>query len=471
MAWGKAGSITNTSANDLMTLQSIPQNKTNLLIAHMIDATANGVQFSLQHNNDTGNNYAYRINTNGASESTAINTNYWYNYAGAGLTNTFHIFYLVNIASEEKLAISFTMSQGTAGAGNAPNRREFVYKWANTSDAISEIDNVNTHTGDFDTGSDMSLLGSELTPASAIAPETNSIFIETDTAKRYWFTGTGWGVPYISDAIIMGGQTSTVGFPNVSSSEEYNGTSWSSGGSLTGNRYNGGSGGTGSTSARYVQGYNDSPSPYPNSNRNEEYNGTSWSSDTVHPSSTNNKMYSGAGLTDDFIIGSGHRNGIGDINETYVWNGSTWTSKTALSTGSNSSWSGSSSSDNLITSTTSAWTWNGTSFTSSTATNTSRSKAWKSGTNSNDGFRASTSGNGNNTSEKWNGSSWTNTGDIPSTIGYATSCGSNGDSSIHVGGLQSQTTVVSTVYEFNVDVFRTNSSISTSKFYMGGAGQ
>ena len=92
-------------------------------------------------------------------------------------------------------------------------------------------------------------------------------------------------------------------------------------------------------------------------------------------------------------------------------------------------------------------------------------------TNSNDGFRASTSGNGNNTSEKWNGSSWTNTGDIPSTIGYATSCGSNGDSSIHVGGLQSQTTVVSTVYEFNVDVFRTNSSISTSKFYMGGAGQ
>lgn len=194
MAWGKAGSITNTSANDLMTLQSIPQNKTNLLIAHMIDATANGVQFSLQHNNDTGNNYAYRINTNGASENTAINTNYWFNYASAGLTNTFHILYFVNIASEEKLAISFTMSQGTAGAGNAPNRREFVYKWANTSDAISEIDNVNTHTGDFDTGSDMSLLGSELTPASGKTIETGSIYIDTDTNQRYFWNGSSWSL-------------------------------------------------------------------------------------------------------------------------------------------------------------------------------------------------------------------------------------------------------------------------------------
>ena len=159
MAWAKLGTVTNESANDLMTLESIPEKKFNFLIAHMIDATTNGVQLSLQHNNDTGTNYAYRINTNGGGEGTAGNITHWYNYAGAGLTNTFHIFYFVNIASEEKIATSFTMSQYFAGAAYAPNRREFVYKWANTSDAISEIDNENTHTGDFDTGSNMSLLG------------------------------------------------------------------------------------------------------------------------------------------------------------------------------------------------------------------------------------------------------------------------------------------------------------------------
>ena len=61
----------------------------------------------------------------------------------------FHNIFIINNASNEKLCICNTTMDSATGAGTATNRYEQVFKWANTSDQITEIDIDNT-TGSVD---------------------------------------------------------------------------------------------------------------------------------------------------------------------------------------------------------------------------------------------------------------------------------------------------------------------------------
>ena len=67
--------------------------------------------------------------------------------------------FVVNNASNEKLCIYNVIHNGTSGAGTAPNRQEWVGKWANTSDQITEID-ISPDGGNLDTGSFIKVWGS-----------------------------------------------------------------------------------------------------------------------------------------------------------------------------------------------------------------------------------------------------------------------------------------------------------------------
>ena len=112
----------------------------------------------IRFNNDSGNNYAFRESVNGAADGTGTSQSIFTD-ATAG-SNLQHIVCDVfNIASSEKIGYVKWMSQGTAGAGNAPTRLEGVSKWANTTDQITRVDVVNTGTGDFAIGSELVVLG------------------------------------------------------------------------------------------------------------------------------------------------------------------------------------------------------------------------------------------------------------------------------------------------------------------------
>jgi len=69
--------------------------------------------------------------------------------------------FIINNSSNEKLVISHTVQQNTAGAANAPRRIENVGKWANTSNQITEIDIDNTGAGSYDTNSKLRVWGSD----------------------------------------------------------------------------------------------------------------------------------------------------------------------------------------------------------------------------------------------------------------------------------------------------------------------
>jgi hypothetical protein len=103
-------------------------------------------------NGDTGSNYASRHSKNG-SEGTTTSATDWHLYAEASPTQpNFTVSYLSNLSSKEKLHLGHNVFS-TTGSGNAPGRREFAQKWANTSSVVNSLTvRDRGHTGSFASG-------------------------------------------------------------------------------------------------------------------------------------------------------------------------------------------------------------------------------------------------------------------------------------------------------------------------------
>lgn len=215
MAWGKAGSTTLSTAGDNIDV-TVSDNSTMQMMAYTGVTGGHHSQLG-RFNSDGGTTYATRKCVDGGTDWTGISqTKAWVsgyvdNFA------TFSVSYIVNISTEEKLMITHVTRQGASGAQTSPKRTEGVSKWANTSDTISSINLVNGGTGDYDTSSNLTILGSDITPAAAVpfpsdVPEYSRAEI-TDTRKMYTFIdvpATTFDLPNISftSSKSIGSQTS-----------------------------------------------------------------------------------------------------------------------------------------------------------------------------------------------------------------------------------------------------------------------
>jgi len=189
MAWGKAGSTTLSSTGDDIDITDLGGHKFNLFLNHKITSGASSINYTF--NNDSAANYAIRININGATDGAYANRSnfdFWQD-----TNDAFEVMYAVGISSKEKLVINLTVGQNATGAGTAPSRREHVGKWVNTSDTIDRIDCNNDQSGDYAVDTNMSALGSDITPASAVTFPTNvqvgSRAEITDSRKMYNLQG------------------------------------------------------------------------------------------------------------------------------------------------------------------------------------------------------------------------------------------------------------------------------------------
>ena len=93
----------------------------------------------LRFNSDSGNNFAYRQSMDGGSDNTQTSQNHMNTTGNVGAFNHYFNSFVVNKSDKEKLVITQGVDSNTAGAGNAPRRREVVGKWANTSDSITSV--------------------------------------------------------------------------------------------------------------------------------------------------------------------------------------------------------------------------------------------------------------------------------------------------------------------------------------------
>ena len=71
----------------------------------------------------------------------------------------FFNFFIVNNASNEKLVTGYTMEPNTAGAGNPPNRKEWVCKWTDTTNLLNQIQIKNNSSAQFLAGSTIKVWG------------------------------------------------------------------------------------------------------------------------------------------------------------------------------------------------------------------------------------------------------------------------------------------------------------------------
>jgi hypothetical protein len=192
MVWGKAGTTTLGSAGDNIDSGTITASKCNQFLSHEIASGNTTAQFTF--NGSTGSEYASRWSNNGGSENVyATQSSFDGYFSSSTAYDIFNIIYNSSIVGEEKLSIMFTVDTGGSGAGNAPQRAELVSKYvpSSLSTTITKIECDNTGSGSFDTGSNLSVLGSDITTAAAIPFEANaqvgSRFEETDTRKMYSF--------------------------------------------------------------------------------------------------------------------------------------------------------------------------------------------------------------------------------------------------------------------------------------------
>ena len=156
-AWEELASVTLGSASDTLIDATITAKKYLMIQEHKIP-TGN-CRSKYQFNGDTGTNYAIRASDDGGSDATSPSIPEIYAYITGGTAEAFINTYIVNTAAQEKLTMTEIVEQNIAGAGTAPQRRELVGKWANTSNQITSIKVFNDGTGDFDTGSSIKVWG------------------------------------------------------------------------------------------------------------------------------------------------------------------------------------------------------------------------------------------------------------------------------------------------------------------------
>ena len=155
--WVELGRTTLGSAGDTISVSSLPDKKYYMILKNVFGSGLCTDRFTF--NSDTGSNYAWRKSANGASDSTAVNQVRQITHTNADLDNAFFVGYVSNLANKEKLHINHATIATTTGASTAPIRDETVSKWSNTSDAISTMTMTNDQSGDYNTGSEMIVLG------------------------------------------------------------------------------------------------------------------------------------------------------------------------------------------------------------------------------------------------------------------------------------------------------------------------
>ena len=188
MAWGKIGSTTLTANTEDINITTT-DNMFSIILASHIKNTGN-IAPALTFNDDGGSVYVRRYSTDGGSDTTATETTLFTDTVGTG-TQWFNVTFIASTSSKEKLVINNMCYDRDGGV----KRQQMVGKWVNTSSAITKIswDRGNS-AGNFASGTNVTALGSDLTPAPAasVKVQDGAVFHETDTNKEYVLNNDTW---------------------------------------------------------------------------------------------------------------------------------------------------------------------------------------------------------------------------------------------------------------------------------------
>ena len=162
MAWAKNGTPdTLGSAGGSVTISDLTAKTFNVIMCHLLQN--GGIDQKFIIDNITTSTYAQRKSNNGGADSTnGSRANIDWGH-GSVSHDQFYIAYGINIGTEEKLFMAWSMAANTAGAANAPNRTEGTGKQSGTSAQFTQIEtNDDGGSGtDINTSSNLSAIGTD----------------------------------------------------------------------------------------------------------------------------------------------------------------------------------------------------------------------------------------------------------------------------------------------------------------------
>ena len=195
--WVEVGRTTLGSAGDTITVSGLADKRYYMFLINGKPSATN-LESQIRLNGDTGSNYAIRTSFEGGSDGTVVSTDKIAIHGEGSPTYPFFcVNYLSNLSAKEKLLISHAVGQKSAGAGNAPSRRETVGKHAQTSNPVTSISSYGGSSGwNYSVGDEIVVLGwdpadshttnfwEELASVTTTSAGT-SVSSDTFTAKKY----------------------------------------------------------------------------------------------------------------------------------------------------------------------------------------------------------------------------------------------------------------------------------------------
>ena len=181
---------TTTNANDTLSTGTFTPKKYLHVETYYSYADSGGNDPKMSFNTDTStSNYNYRRSIdNSATDALTTGDGAISNNAAGGSNRFFERIDIVNILADEKQAIIRVYYAGE-GATDDPHWREYTSKWVNTSAQINKI-NIIMGSGSIDSGSTITVWGSDAGSISTFNAPNGAIFEESDTGKHYMFDGT-----------------------------------------------------------------------------------------------------------------------------------------------------------------------------------------------------------------------------------------------------------------------------------------
>lgn len=155
--WQEIGRTTLGAVADVITVSGLTAKKYLKILVLLVSSGV--ITPYLRFNNDSANNYAWRRSSSGGADTATVSTAQIVISFDDLANPSFIEILVINEATREKLAIAHSVDSTGEGAATAPSRTEVVGKWANTADAITRVDLVNTIAGDFSSGSGVVVLG------------------------------------------------------------------------------------------------------------------------------------------------------------------------------------------------------------------------------------------------------------------------------------------------------------------------
>lgn len=153
--WEELGRTTLGSAGDTITVSSIPARKYLKVLVYTINSGQLSMSFRL--NNDSGNNYATKRADNGGAGAAATSQSQVFVSTGADSASmrcTIDIFNPSGVYKNGR----FLFWSNYTNVTNAPNFADGAFTYASNTQ-VTRIDILNSGTGDFDTGSEVIVLG------------------------------------------------------------------------------------------------------------------------------------------------------------------------------------------------------------------------------------------------------------------------------------------------------------------------